>query len=112
MISSSGSGGLPFFLEVYFPYDQLFSLNFSVQMMFHCCSVHYGGSNILNFPVQMMFHYCSVHYVYVGSNILNFSAQMMFRTGGEEATLIQERGALANRIRLKGGKLIWEWKVA
>ena len=91
MISSSGSGGLPFFLEVYFPCDQLFSLNFSV---------------------QMMFHYCSVHYVYVGSNILNFSAQMMFRTGGEEATLIQERGALANRIRLKGGKLIWEWKVA
>ena len=43
---------------------------------------------------------------------MNFSAQMMFRTGGEEATLIQERGALANRIRLKGGKLIWEWKVA
>ena len=36
---------------------------------------------------------------------------MMFRTGGEEATLLEERGGLANRIRLKGGRLIWEWQV-
>ena len=37
--------------------------------------------------------------------------QMMFRTGGEEATLLEERGGLANRIRLKGGRLLWEWQV-
>ena len=35
----------------------------------------------------------------------------MFRTGGEEATLLEERGGLANRVRLKGGRLIWEWQV-
>ena len=37
--------------------------------------------------------------------------QMMFRTRGEESTLVQEVGGLASRIRLKGGRLIWEWQV-
>ena len=36
--------------------------------------------------------------------------QMMFRTRGEESTLVQEVGGLASRIRLKGGRLIWEWQ--
>ena len=35
---------------------------------------------------------------------------MMFRTRGEESTLVQEVGGLASRIRLKGGRLIWEWQ--
>ena len=35
----------------------------------------------------------------------------MFRTRGEESTLVQEVGGLASRIRLKGGRLIWEWQV-
>ena len=79
VVKSSGSGGLPFYLEVPF---------------------------FTNAPhiVEMIAMIC-VH-------TKDFSCrQMMFRTRGEESTLVQEVGGLASRIRLKGGRLIWEWQV-
>ena len=73
VVKSSGSGGLPFYLEVPF---------------------------LINVPhiVEMIAKDFSCH-------------QLMFRTRGEESTLVQEVGGLASRIRLKGGRLIWEWQV-
>ena len=73
VVKSSGSGGLPFYLEVPF---------------------------LINAPhiVEMIAKDFSCH-------------QLMFRTRGEESTLVQEVGGLASRIRLKGGRLIWEWQV-
>ena len=73
VVKSSGSGGLPFYLEVPF---------------------------LINVPhiVEMIAKDFSCH-------------QLMFRTRGEESTLVQEVGRLASRIRLKGGRLIWEWQV-